>query len=828
MSQLPITPQGTPPVLLGRLQAMLRGLKGDKGDTGDVTPEAIAARDAAEGFADGAALAKTGADGSATLSGVNAAAALAAASVANVGAAASIAGNGSYTTTAQGLAATTNGQLFLLKTADPLVYDIYTNTAGAAVYVDKFAVASALDAANAKNQFNYQPPVNIYNPALAEDQFIYSFSTGAKQAFANGIASGPVTVQEGVTYTFSQPDTERGFLPNVHFFAGTTQVGMASAASGATVIPGANPIYSNPGVASGQRRVTFTVPTGFGITNVKMSMLYNYLAHTTGDFDRIRNGVQFEVGGSATTFRPYLVAAGALKQSSMPPPVFNIGQTSVTKAGNTLYVRGYFDATRDIIQQVLLATGNNNTLNAQGAKTCLKTETDNALAWANGTALDVQNDSTAPMYYNGTFMGGNHGANFLLRYTAAAHGKTVEDVGRDWLDGAGRRFTLMRLPDANTVDIMSENIAPNPAIAPQWMFATSITGTTLTNTGGALHPSPINVTGVPTVLQLWPSLQDEVVSVVLDSAKTLTADGTYYGSTVDFVDQYRIARPDKVVDYVRSQAGGSTQPVFNHPSIESDVSRSVTYRYAENGSCTIYDNPTFLNPASLSNLGSTQAQALDFSGGKQLWQYVVRALAITVGARVFNLQNTENITVAPTADISVTSGVWSDANNPPDRLAQIVKSAVGVPETVLCVGYSPTRSIGTPSVRKTLVNVAMYISPARKQYPQAVSLGPVAAGTSYGVIAFRTYAAAALTPQATICAWYRDGKAVILMGDFHQNVTRSALWIPQQFVGMDMTVIDKTASLTVHGTIAGAGIVPAGGPLVSVTGGYGYVVLKLS
>jgi hypothetical protein len=34
MSQLPISPKDTPPILIGRLQAMLRGLTGDKGDTG--------------------------------------------------------------------------------------------------------------------------------------------------------------------------------------------------------------------------------------------------------------------------------------------------------------------------------------------------------------------------------------------------------------------------------------------------------------------------------------------------------------------------------------------------------------------------------------------------------------------------------------------------------------------------------------------------------------------------------------------------------------------------------------------------------------------------
>ena len=104
------------------------------------------------------------------------------------------------------------------------------------------SVAVAANAANiapVKDVFTYVTSPNLYNPALAENGFIYDFTAGYKTAYANGIASGKVPVTEGKTYTFSQPSTERGFLGNVHCYsggAGATYLGMASALSGAPVI----------------------------------------------------------------------------------------------------------------------------------------------------------------------------------------------------------------------------------------------------------------------------------------------------------------------------------------------------------------------------------------------------------------------------------------------------------------------------------------------------------------------------------------------------------------------------------------------------------------
>src|SRR5690606_34922200 len=58
-----------------------------------------------------------------------------------------------YSSTSQGLAATTNGQYFLLRTADPQVFTVYLNNNGTAVNSGPFSVAEAgVDIAAARTE----------------------------------------------------------------------------------------------------------------------------------------------------------------------------------------------------------------------------------------------------------------------------------------------------------------------------------------------------------------------------------------------------------------------------------------------------------------------------------------------------------------------------------------------------------------------------------------------------------------------------------------------------------------------------------------------------
>ena len=682
------------------------------------------------------------------------------------------------------------------------------------------AVVADLDVI--EETFDITPPKNLYNPALAEDGFLYNFAGGDKAAFANSIVTGKVPVQEGKTYTFSQPAPEAGFFPGLYFYsAANAYLGMEVSRGGSPVVAGVGLVASDPGGTGGQRIVTFTVPVGSGAAYVAALLLYNYAAHSGSDFNRIRNAVQLEEGNVATAFEAYGSPATAMaKEESIPDTIQRTTQpTLVERIGNSVYIRTPFDATYDLVQRIELVNGNNSTVNVQGARKILKTTRGAVAGWNAGTALAAQGDSSAPLNYNGTFIGANHGAAVVREVTAAAHGKAVQDVGSNWTDGAAITWTLIKIVDANKLWFMRDFNGAYPA----WTVpSTTLTGN-LTHASGATNTAGVTV-GSSVLTQLWPSLRNQTYAVLLDGATEVTADGAYRCTFVDVVNAYDIVNPAAVLAYVRSQVGGGTQPSFIHSSIAADVHRTLTYRYAENGNCTIIDGVRVL--ATLSWTGgyfpATQAEPLTYTG-KQLWQYIPRVTPKVGGIKTWDFAAQEQID-GSMEQVNLTSANWTDANNPPDRMAQIVKTA-GVAEFGMMIGVSPARGLGAPAVRKTLLTDALFVSAIRKQYVKSVGTSAaITAGSYYETVGFRAYWSASANAQATTFVWFRDGKDIIAIADFHQNVSFSALKLPGQFVGKDVTVVDKSASLTVHGN----GVLTADGVLVSVTSGYGYVVLKLT
>lgn len=856
------------------------------------------------------------------------------------------------------------------------------------------------DISNVKQAFDISPPKNLYNPALAENGYLYDYVTGGKAAFANSIITGRIPVVAGNVYTLSQQSPEKGFYPHIYFWdAAGNYLGMDSAITSNPVVAGIGLVVSDPGGSGGNRKMTFSVPSGSNIAFIGALMLYNYAAHSGADFDRIRHATMLELGGSATDFEAYRTEALiALKEGQFPasiqrsapllpivdafdivpsrnlynkanavdghlmsyaigtnvafatgislgyfpveagktytlsmgdpvgfdanhplycrdasgsflgidhtigatagmasPPtgvtwvgnakvtftipigspirfvgcqanysnhtstdfsrivgtvqaeegavateyqryapyglvvpkssttVATVGEaslpTSVQRVGNDIYIRTPFDSSNDLVQKVTLATGvawTNDTVNVVGAKKAANTVATPELAWAAGSYLHSSGDDSAPMQYNGTYIGANHGAYVVREVTVTGHGKAVQDVGSEWNDGAGVKWYLLRVVDSNKLWFMSQNNAVYPA----WSFTTTITGATLTHSSDATNTSAIAVES-SVLTQLYPCLKNQTKKVLLDGHTEVKTDGLYRCTTLDIINGYEVTNPAAVVNYVRSQVGAASQPSFLATSIATDVIRTLTYQYAENGSCAIVDSVEFLNQVTLNYLGVTQANPLTFTG-KQLWQYIPRVTPKAGALKTWNFASQEDIS-GTFEQLTLSSANWSDADNPPDRMAQIVKTA-GVAEYGLMVGYTPVRSIGLPSVRKTLITDACFVSAIRKQYPKAITGGTLPAGAYYEMCAFRAYWSASANPDATCFTWYRDGKSIIVVVDFHKNVTRSKLQLPARFTGMDVGVVDKTASLTLHGN----GVVSAAGLLVSVAGGYGYGVFKLS
>jgi hypothetical protein len=255
----------------------------------------------------------------------------------------------------------------------------------------------------------------------------------------------------------------------------------------------------------------------------------------------------------------------------------------------------------------------------------------------------------------------------------------------------------------------------------------------------------------------------------------------------------------------------------------------VTYRFATNGSCTVYHQLRSFATLNLGYVGFIQAAPMSYSG-KKLWQYVPRSLPVVGSLATYDFKAQADISTL-NEGVMVAAAAWEDANNPPDRFANIVKETGGTPYAGFLCGYSPLRGAGVPATRKTLNGTAFYVHSTKKQYPYGISSGGSAitgnqlvAGDLFEAVAYRAPFNTGVLPESTVFTWVQDGSDILVFLDFHQTVTRISAPLPARFTGRKVTVVDKTASLTLHG----GEFVSADGLLVSVSGGYGYGVFKLS
>lgn len=679
--------------------------------------------------------------------------------------------------------------------------------------------------------FVVEPKRNLYDLSQAVDAQVTGFSTGMGSAFANGMHLGSIPVEEGKTYVIWMSDP-LGFAPggNKPLYC----YGASGNFLGLDAAIGASPAAPNPPTSvvwTGVTQVKFTIPVGSGIRRVGVTSTYS--VHTTQDFERVRASIQGEEGSVPTVYQPYSpngyarLPASRVGSSSTPivvPPL------RVSRRGTVIYIRSEWNSTLDLIQKINLSNASaaaaftgNDIVNHQGARLCLRSTADAVAAWDNGTTIQTSGDDAAPLNYFNTYIGSNHGAFIVREITANAHGKLTVDVGSEYTDGAGVKWYIMRVKDVNTLWLVSAN----QGVYPAWSFSGTVTGN-LTHSANGTNTGTITPIGnVGT--QLWPCVrQIDAPDVYMDGVTKITADGDFFCHTLDVAERYAIMNPAAVLNFVKAAVGGATQPSFVASGIaDPDVDRSLMYRYAENGSCAIYDAPLPLNPLTFNSggyFGGTQAGPLTFTG-KQLWQYIPRVLPKVGTVKTWDFKAMEDIS-GTFEELHMLPADWEDADRPPDRMAQLVKASGGAFEYGLMVGYSPARGIGVAAVRKTLLNDALFVSAARKQYPKAVSGGTIAAGVFYEMVAFRIYLNPGDNPQATSVGWFRDGPRggdVIVFADFHQAVSHLPLKLPPYLAGMNWQVVDKSASVTMDGQ----GVMSRAGPRVSCSGSQGYVVLRL-
>lgn len=586
-----------------------------------------------------------------------------------------------------------------------------------------------------------------------------------------------------------------------------------------------------------QINATITPSGGTATTNgaaVVASNFGNYISYIgrragasspfNGDIDRI-----IVIGRALTA--PELAAATTWIASSSAPALHGAitDRVVVARRGDQLLIRTKWDGDTDLVQLIAMKSGLSyvpDMVNFMGARLVPNDQID-ALAGFNtatgANILGAQSDDATPFLIEGSFLGANHGCDKLKRVPATAHGKTVEDIGSVWTDSLARRWVLMTIVNANTLEFISEN----QSTLPEYSFHATLSGTTLTHAANALHTGAISITSTVTTYQLYPAINNIAKAVKLDGVTDITAgpDGIYTCDFLDIEHSYSVTNVGEVVAYAQARAGSAVAPDYADNSIPTDLAAPIRYRFGPKHSCTVGHGVTTQRELSFGYIGFVQAVKLSISGTNTLWTYVPRLNPITVGSNTYDFSAQHNM--AGFADnVYFTTPTWADANNPPSSMTYIVKNSGGTKLHSFTMGYTPDRGVGVPALRKTLVGEAGRIANTSKHYLEGVEYtgsafpgGVLPEDVEYSVVGYRAFTNNADDfPHGPEGCWYLDGDDVIVVLDFDTTQTNYTFELPSWMDGKVATVIESDA-FTLHSATASSGIT------VSSTAGRGIVRL---
>ena len=436
-----------------------------------------------------------------------------------------------------------------------------------------------------------------------------------------------------------------------------------------------------------------------------------------------------------------------------------------------------------------------------------------------GTTITLvkNEDDGCPISYNDSYMGAGHGFYGAKNVKLPSHGKTYADIGSEWVDVVGVKFYIINIVDADNLMVLGEDLSNNDI----YDIATTLTGTTLTHIAGAINTATMSgFTASNTYVN--PSVTNHTKKVLVDGKSIVDVDGAYYGDFIDVVDTYDITNPSEIAGYLiaNKPVGGYTQnPPLNVGS--TVVRMSNVYRFLSDGTMLIISDVNTDVDINLSFWGITQvAMKAGFKQfGGTIKKYVPKSLQQTINSKVYDYRTPTD--VSGTIDtINFTQPYWETLNSPPDRMMDLFTDNTGDIKAGFAYGYLP---VGGALDRKDNIDNAMMLYNTKKAYFHFVdSKTPLPAYSSMqGIVYRKCYPINNVNKTSFYSVPY--GQKLYVYVDYHKVVDDN-IEIPPDYVGLPLTIVEKSSNVTVYGTLAQEKV------RIRVAGStpmYGYAVLLI-
>lgn len=633
---------------------------------------------------------------------------------------------------------------------------------------------------------------NLYNP-LAPSNTKSSYIVATVGSVAGGLDNfavvGACAVTAGKKYRIDLKDVINIWKiyehpsASIHFYSDETITADNNVKSSPV---GVDDLYVSPG---GQY-MTFTVPAGashVGFTANRISeTMYD------ADYEELFEGISMTEGWGDRTMEY--------------PPVPEEVQSDVVvqKEGDFLYTRTNYRPGSDLVTKLNVgygeSTDTNGVIDIDGMRLIATNEllSSTKEAWeASNIIINYGGDSSPPFKFNYMYLGGGHGI-VSTQINKVGHGKTNADVGSTYVDDSSKNWIITKRLSADAFVITAENTGT----ADSWFINGSPSGdlTHVSDGTDVTTVTPDSIAGY----QLAPITQDYRLVMLMDDKHRITEDGVYVGSKMSLIESYGIPNAASVLDDVVLNVGSLDNPVYNKPSIPTQIDVQTAYTLDFSGIFEVVYTTTDLQEYYVNYHGGMQHQKMNLDTPDNLTYFVPRCStgSFATGFEQGNILTTQY----------VVSADFDDQSNPPDRFYQIVKRGA-IPRHGFMIGYSKNTGLD-----RSDLSVAFFTpSSSLKMYPYAVDDGTDGTTATPGTVREVTGFFGAFDPNRD-----QDFSAKVLFRDAGKHslylhglsaLTNKWVSLPERFIGLPVTVT-HSVGITTQSTI-----VSTKGVLVNSTSG---------
>lgn len=646
---------------------------------------------------------------------------------------------------------------------DPIVAPVESLTATAEAAADE-----AIEAANGlASTLEYFPEVTSPNladparidpalPTSADQRWRYYGNIAGNMVAQNEATQGIFGVMKRLPVTPGQQYThslKQGPSNFVHYPLSGTSLLFLKADGTTRILESASVSGLNT------HTVTFTAPAEAAWWLGTIRNFTNYgngvgAGLTSTAIEQVESAAMFNTGATALDYEPYAPAGARAPDLARFAPASNAPITLEIRSDYTYVGRAAgASATYDVVDRLLTneqpamtapnVASKTGIIDFQGRRRILKDRRGRYMVadFDSGTVLTIGTDERTPIRINGVFLGAGHKINGY-RITLAAHGKTNEDIGSTYTDGASKLWMIVAIGSASELTI----VASNTGAADKWAIGGNLTGTTLTHAANGTNTAPMTGFVAAATFGSTPPIIRNLTKTIYADDVEVSAEGVYPCSTLRMVESYEIMNAASQLAYLQAHAGTATDPDYTNAAIDTQVvitdvhewdryGARVTTRMAK--TVQAYRRTAFGSPGDY--LQATQAQPAALTGDSQPGIatkkiFYIPRLSSAVGG--YDLSARADVT-SNAATVVIPRSAAEDPDNPPDYMASIGADSGGDLHGYI-MGQRHNAGLGKPALRGTATDTLWFFSSAEKLYGVAkdAAAGDAVAGDIDVIVGF--------------------------------------------------------------------------------------------